>query len=60
MLELTDLLTVRDPGDFLKEVLAKAVDEGRIEVLLEGKGLPEDYQDYAREMVDILKGEKRN
>jgi hypothetical protein len=53
LLELTDLLTIRDPEDALKELLALAVEDGNLEILeKEGTDL------YADDLVALLRGDR--
>lgn len=54
LLQLTDILTERDPKGVVKQLLLQAIERGKLSVLRDDKGIPEAVQPLARELANLL------
>lgn len=54
LLQLTDILTLRDPEGGLRDLLVRAVEKGRLDLLRDDDEVPEGLEQVARELADLL------
>jgi hypothetical protein len=54
LLQLTDILSRRDPDGVLRRVLMTAVEKGRLSILREKDAVPSELELLVRELADVL------
>ncbi|MBZ5640191.1 MAG: hypothetical protein LAO51_15705 [Acidobacteriia bacterium] len=54
LLQLTDILSRRDPDGALRKILATAVEKGRLSILREKDAVPSELELLVRELADVL------